>query len=663
MNPKGTESNSEHHSRLLVILAADGVGFSRLMALDEHQTLDALDAARAIFRLHITTWRGRVIDTAGDSILATFDTALGAVEAALAIQSDLRTSAPNRASASHLAFRIGIHLGDVIEKDDGSTYGTGVNIASRLQTLSEPGGIVASKAIFELVGNRIDASWRAIGEQRVKNIDRPVAAFQIAPGASDAGSPSDASTHSDPRAISRTWLSPGRLVLGGVALLGAVLGGLVGYWSFHGVTPFGMSAGKANTVEPGVVANPLSIAILPFRNSTGDSSLAYVAEGLTTSVSAGLISDLTSYEDASVIPASITSAYRDRASAAQSLAQDFGVHFVLQGDVQRSRTTIRFTLQLIDAVRNLQVWSGSYDGDEADLLALQEKVLKTNAVFQNMYIAAAHNSLDKKDIPNASDFYVRGLALEFAGESQATKEQEVALFRQMLALEPDSPKAMICLGSALTDLATTYHDAETDHAAIEHAFEEGHRLILAAQARGSKHQWIYESLALYASYHDDYAGALNASKAWLAADPNDPVPRKYVADAYFRGGEPELAIAFAKQALEMDSTPPGWGELPVLGKAYFMLGQNDAAIDTLQKARALSPGIADTSAYLAMASAEAGDLTAAEIVVASLHEQHPEYSWHEFARLSQPGSTTPTAYRTFWETKLIPAWRKAGLPN
>lgn len=161
---------------LAAILAADASGFARLMDGDDHATVAMLDEARAVFRRQIEAHHGRLIDTAGDSVLALFDTAAGAAGAALVVQAEWDASQQAQPDDRRLRFRIGLHLGDVIEKADGSVYGTGVNVAARLQALAEPGGITASDAIRGAVKGRVPAGFADLGEQRVKNIAEPVRA-------------------------------------------------------------------------------------------------------------------------------------------------------------------------------------------------------------------------------------------------------------------------------------------------------------------------------------------------------------------------------------------------------------------------------------------------------------------------------------------------------
>ena len=184
--------------RLTAILAADAAGFASLMAIDERATLAALDAARAIFKAQIESSHGRVIDMAGDSVLAVFETAAGAVDAGLAIQQALGLANP-AVQGAQMQFRIGVHLGDVIEKHDGTVYGDGVNIAARLQAIAEPGGIVVSEAVRGVVGGRVGASFSDKGRQSLKHIGQPIRVFAIraADGADEAAGAGNRDAHAD----------------------------------------------------------------------------------------------------------------------------------------------------------------------------------------------------------------------------------------------------------------------------------------------------------------------------------------------------------------------------------------------------------------------------------------------------------------------------------
>lgn len=182
--------------RLLAILAADAAGYSRLMGVDEHATVAALEAARAVFRARIEEAQARVVDMAGDSVLAVFETASAAVACSFAIQRDLETIAGSRDERARLRFRIGVHLGDVIEKADGTVYGDGVNVAARLQALALPGGIVVSAAVRGAVASRVAARAEDLGPQAVKHIAEPVHAFRLFESATSDATKSEAGTGS-----------------------------------------------------------------------------------------------------------------------------------------------------------------------------------------------------------------------------------------------------------------------------------------------------------------------------------------------------------------------------------------------------------------------------------------------------------------------------------
>jgi adenylate cyclase len=174
-----TVDTADTRQRLAAILAADAVGYSRLMALDEPGTVATLDAARAVFRRHIDAQRGRVVDMAGDSVLAVFDTAAGAIAAALHLQQDWQVRSEATPEDRRMQFRIGVHLGDVIEKADGTVYGDGINVAARLQALAVPGGVSASEAVYCAVRDRVDVRFRDEGEHAVKNIAKPVRVYGV----------------------------------------------------------------------------------------------------------------------------------------------------------------------------------------------------------------------------------------------------------------------------------------------------------------------------------------------------------------------------------------------------------------------------------------------------------------------------------------------------
>jgi adenylate cyclase len=261
-------------------LAADAVGYSRLMETDERTTVAALDAAREVFKSAIVSNQGHVVNMAGDSVLAVFDTAAGAVTAALAVQRTLEASSLEVPDARRMRVRLGVHLGDVIEKADGDLYGDGVNIAARLQALAEPGGIIISEAVRGAVKSRVAATFDDRGMQSVKNIADPVRTFSVRA----EGSPSPAaivpplSRHPSRRVF---WLA----ATGIVFLIGIGIAAWLRPWNAPVATTAQVPTPAATALSP---PGKSSIAVLPFENMSGDPEQAYFADGITED----LITDL-----------------------------------------------------------------------------------------------------------------------------------------------------------------------------------------------------------------------------------------------------------------------------------------------------------------------------------------------------------------------------------
>src|SRR5262245_38009927 len=272
--------------RLAAILAADVAGYSRLMAADERATVQSLDAARALFRGRIQANQGRVIDMAGDSVLAVFETAAGAGLAALDVQQQVESSMDGVSEDRRMRFRVGVHLGDVIEKGDGTVYGDGVNIAARLEGLALPGGITVSDAVECAVRNKVAARFVDQGEQSVKNIAHPVRAFRV-------------------QALTPTPAQP---------------------------TSVAAATGDPHADKP-------SIIVLPFVNMSGVAEQEYFADGLTEDI----LTDLSRFRELFVISRNSSFKYKGKAVNVQQVARELGVQYVLEGSVRKAGNRVRIT--------------------------------------------------------------------------------------------------------------------------------------------------------------------------------------------------------------------------------------------------------------------------------------------------------------------------------
>jgi len=440
-----------------------------------------------------------------------------------------------------------------------------------------------------------------------------------------------------------------------VAGLGAVLSGLYGYWTiYQGVkvaTPWSITA------SPTANAGSLSIVVLPFANQTGDPQKAYIADALTTSIT----SDLSRIRDAFIIPPATAFLYKEKPASAQQIGREVGVHFVLQGNVLTSGENIRISAQLADTQSGAQLWSETFDGELINLFALQDQVTSRvgNSIGREMVIVAARESETRKSSPKAADLMMRANALGLKSESLKNHERRESLYRQVLVLEPNNSSAMARLAVTLV-LQTLNYGSEMDTAAKEERFVEGRDLALKAKELDPDNAIVYATLGYYALYHDDYSGYRRATETRLSLQPKDPLAMAYLAYAFLCGGEPARVIELDKQAINLDPKHPPDVIWQNIGRAYFMLGDNDAAIEFLLKSLQVNPSYAEPYAYLAMAYALKGDNDKVRAMVAELHRAAPSYN---LFNVDKPSMSSPTAYKEFYEKKYLPAWRKAGLPE
>ena len=299
------------HRKLAAILSADAAGYSRLMADDEAATLRSLNDARALFRERIQSHGGRLIDTAGDSVLAEFPSAVEGVDCASEIQHELSKRNAQLAEHRRMQFRIGINLGDVIEQEDGTIYGDGVNVAARLQALAEPGGICISGTAFDQVDGKLPIQFKFIGEQQVKNIPKPVRAYRVALASTISAAAS----------------------------------------------PLTLPSGPA-------------IAVLPFVNMSSGQEADYFSDGLTEDI----ITALSRFKQLFVIARNSTFKYKGKAVDVREVSKDLGVQYVLEGSVRRSGERIRVTAQLIDAESGTHAWAETFDRKLEDVFAVQDEI-------------------------------------------------------------------------------------------------------------------------------------------------------------------------------------------------------------------------------------------------------------------------------------------------
>ena len=641
--------SQELRLRLAAILAADAVAYSRLMSVDARGTIEALETARRTFQTISVANGGRVVDTAGDSVLAIFKTATGATAAALGIQHELETRANAIPEDRRLRFRVGLHLGDVVQKTDGSVYGDGVNVAARLQSAAPAGGVVASESIRLAVRGKVAASFEDLGDHSLKNIAEPVRAHRLvaaAPG-QDGQLPAAAAGPSS----RRWWLksSERRDASFVSATVVASAKALIAYLGLGGRPASSNEASRADLLPA-----PLSVLVLPFANQTGDEKKAYIADALTMSVTA----DLSRIRDAFVVPAITAFTYRAKGLTVQQVAKDAAVRFVLAGSVQASGQDVRVTAQLVDSKTGAQLWDETFRGNLSNLFALQDQVtaLVGNSIGERMVIVAARECETRTSAPQVVDLMLRARALNFRPYSIENIRERERLYREAHSQEPNNVNVMAGLAATLAIHSQWMDDSDLATAKLTDARD----LALQIKAIDPGIRGIEFPLYLYAQEHNDFDGARRALEAVLAKDPNDPSAYGNFALFYLNMGEPERAIPLLKQAL---SVYPKGNEFIFdnLGRAHLALGSNDAAVEWFLKAVDLNTEIGEVYSGLAMAYSNKGDRQNASRYVAEYQKRATAQDLKGIAS-NAPSPGSAPAFLKYHHDHFLPEWKKAGLP-
>ena len=629
--------------KLAAILAADVVGFSLKMGENEDRTLKNLKACRSITDESITTHHGRIFTTAGDSVIAEFASPVDAIVAAVEFQKSIMARNAACQEEDQMQFRVGLNLGDVIVEGD-NLCGDGVNVAARIESSAEAGGIHMSAKFYEEVRRKLDLSFESLGDQHLKNISEPISTYRVnlkvegTKTAKPQSSTTSSSAKKEPSLLAKLFETP--LKKGISASVAVVVLAVGGYW------------GIQQDSKPSV--NPLSIAVLPFTNLTGDPAQSYVADGLTNRVT----SDLARIQGAVVTDAGRAMSYKDKTAIVQQVGKELGVRFVLQGDVQRSADKILINAKLTDASSNKQLWSESFEGDMSDLFSLQDKVTKRirASLGPQMVIVAASESENRKTNPQAADLMLRARASSLKGNDAAALEQRIELFKQALKLEPNNLDAMSALASSLALLAPRSLEQELRKS----RFDESRALALKVIEIDPKNSQAYYALTFYDRENDNLLGARQNQEKFLELSPNTRNVLLYT-NVLTQYGETTKALEILTRNYKIHSSFPSDSTLFTLGRTHLVLGQTDLAIDYLSKAIKINSKTPATWASLAVAHTIKGETDQAAAAVAEVKKLNPKATSASLNYSFKPLSASVPAYKAWYEKTYMPAYRKAGL--
>jgi adenylate cyclase len=629
--------------KLAAIFAADVAEYSRLMGLDELGTLRQLQAYRAILDRLITAHRGRIFNTAGDSVVADFASAVDAVECAVAVQDAIARENESRAVGEQMRFRIGVHLGDVIV-DEGNLFGDGVNIAARLQALAQPGGICLSGVVRDQIGTRLPVALITLGEQRVKNIAEPVRAYRIGGTLDRASAPS---------ASGPAWSLVRAGVLAAVAVMLIAAGGAAWWlWPSPGSEQPPPQAGSATApaVQPNS-APRLSIVVLPFGNLSNDPQQEYFADGITED----LTTDVARIQGSLVIARNTAFTYKGKPVDAKQLGRELGVRYVLEGSVQRSGNQVRINTQLVDAETGAHLWAERFDRDAGDLFALQNEITARIARALQSQLAIAEAARRPSDRPDALDYILRGRAVLTRPISKENSDEAVRLFETALVLDPQAADAAAWLAAAL---AFRVNDELSDLPNDD--LYRAERLSVQALAVSPNSALAHYVKGQVLRAQSRCKEAIPEFERAIVLDRSRAPAYAHVGWCKFLTGSADEAIPYFEQAIRLSPHEPAialwYGRMGVI---HMLRSQTDEAIGWLEKANSENARLAFVHAYLAAANALKGESKRAEAELA------------EAQRLSKAYSSLASVEKSIWydepkiralaEATYFPGLRRAGI--
>ena len=560
--------------KLTAILCADVHGYSRLMGGDEEATLATLTAHRKIIDNLIEQHHGRFVNSAGDSVLAEFASVVEAVNCAVDIQTALKTENAKLPPERRMEFRIGINLGDVMVEGD-QIYGDGINVAARLESLADPGGICISGKVHEEIGHKLALSYDNLGAQRVKNIADPVRVFRVLPepGAARTGKTQN---------VQRKYVRRGAFSLAGLAIIAAATL-LVQHISLK---PPRTSASIPPVQSPALaLPDKPSIAVLPFANLSGDPQQEYFSDGITDD----LVTDLSRVPGLFVIDRGSTFAYKGKPAKVQEVGRELGVKYVLEGSARKTADRVRINVQLVDASTGNQVWTQRYDRQLHDIFALQDEIVQSLVATLNLQLTVLQRGWflpQRTKNLEAYDYFLRGFEsiLNPTPDSLAKGRK---MFQKSVELDPGYANAYEAL--AFSYLEGYIWQLDKDPGVLDRAAE----LVDKAIALDDSDSDAYAVRGWIEAEKDQHDRAIADGKQAVSLDPNSAFAWLALADIndiLWAESKPEEVLACAQKAIRLDPRHPESYSMQE-GVAYNEMGRYAEAVEALKRSEPNNPWV------------------------------------------------------------------------
>jgi adenylate cyclase len=554
--------------KLTAILAADVVGYSRLMALDEAGTIAGLQAHRdELIDPKIAQYNGRIVKLMGDGILMEFASVVEAVELAIEVQAAMRERNIDCPDEKKIVFRVGINLGDVVVQEE-DILGEGVNLTARLEAHAQPGGICISASAYEQLSGRLDLNVEDLGLAEFKNIKDPVHvyAIQIDEKAKALCTPVVASV-----AAEGSGISGRKHLYGGLLLLFLVVAGGVFWWQ-----PWLQRFEPAQAASM-VLALPdkPSIAVLPFDNFSSDKEQEYFADGMTED----LLTGLSQLSGLFVISRNTSFTYKDKPVKIREVAEELGVRYVLEGSVRRSDDQLRINVQLIDALSGYHVWAKKYDREMKDVFALQDEVVGAIVTSMADNLLPDLVAADKTDNPEAYDNYLQGREYARANTPRDFLKA-ISFFQKAIEIDPGYTGAHAALAEVYWDIFDNSWGKRTGLETTDSVELSKKHLAIALEDQSAVAKRLSAKISLWSGNHDK---ALQEISKAIELSPNDADNYDFQAAIQIYAGEAAEAEKSAHTAMRLNPHYPA-RYLRNLGRALFHQDRFAEALEVLQRA-------------------------------------------------------------------------------